>query len=206
MGQFPKDIERRIRLEKADPSESLDPDYVQVSSAKVKYDRAQNRAASNEARNMPNAAKVARAEAAKFSRNLQVAEDPENESNIKKLRGLMEVHAKSNASSPFLSVTSRFTVGKGSQAYHFDTRASGKYASISIINTSRSLLNPFNSREEEYLLPTGVQRRELAGTLTRTEDDYTYTDFSGDDPVIHRGDRALEKFNLEARSTYRRPT
>lgn len=200
-------LQRFVRLEKLAPLPSLDPEYVQVASAVHGRDREQMRVAQFERAGMgPGALQQRKEKLAVHEKTLATAARAKDNLGQKGVKDLMETHATSSKESPFLSITQGFTTGENSQAYYFDRGdGKGQHAAVSIFNTGRSFVNPINTREQEHLLPLGIQRRELAGTFTRSHEGYTYTDLSGGAPRSITGPEALQRFNLEAGSNYAPP-
>ncbi|WP_353627724.1 hypothetical protein ABNQ24_07135 [Ralstonia pseudosolanacearum] len=187
-------LRRFVRLEKRDPAESSNPKYPHISSAQTQLEREQNRLKSYmEAGRQAGIVKSTLSRINTLKRDLETAsQDP----GSKEVQSLLAKHAKSSQGSPFLSGTPTYTVGQNSQeSYANAALKQGAPAVVSVLHTKRAIDNPHNTREHELLLPIGEQKRETVGTFKQTPDGTsTYTDTSGDQPVIQTGQAAEERF------------
>lgn len=191
-------LRRFVRLEKRDPAVSDDPKYPHISSAKAQLTREHNRLQMvAEAGPQSAVVKNTQSKIKTLKRDLEVAaQDPASD----QVQALMKKHTTSSRNSPYLSGTPTFTVGQNSQESYLNASLKqDASATVSILHTKRAISNPFNTREHELLLPVGEQKREVVGTFKKMPDGTsTYTDTSGNAPVVHSGQAAEDMFRATA--------
>ncbi|ARU24608.1 membrane protein (plasmid) [Ralstonia solanacearum] len=191
-------MRRFVRLEKRDPAVSNDPKYPHISSAQAQLTREHNRLQMvAEAGRQSAVVKNTLSKIKTLKRDLEAtAQDPASDD----VQALMKKHTTSSRTSPFLSGTPTFTVGQNSQESYLNAALQkGAPAVVLILHTKRAISNPFNTREHELLLPVGEQKREVVGTFKKMPDGTsTYTDKSGNDPVVHTGQAAEDQFRTAA--------